>query len=293
MKRIKVILVASLIASSSGIGSSGAQECCPNISCPAPVEVACAPAPVTEQYVLQEHTVMVPRHATQKQRVASTVYQTIQRPKVETVYEQVPEYVPVNTQQTVMVPQTVLQPQTVTTMQAYYRDVPYQYQAQSVETQQVERVFEETRNVPRDVTYRIKTQRVRKIDIPGQPTRYEQLGEPTYRCETKREYRTESVPVSKLATVDVPKMSLQTATQRVLEYQPVQQTYQVPVTVNVPQVQTTTQHVLQYRTVPRQVTTMESVQVPVAVEHEVDVPTIEYVPMRVQSYVPLSSLRNR
>ncbi len=293
MKSIKVLLVAGIVASSGTIGTSGAQDYCGPISCPAPVEVACQAAPVCEQYVLKEHTVMVPRQTTQRQRVASTVYQTIQRPKVETVYEQVAEYVPVPTQQTVMVPQTVMQPQTVTSLQPVYRDVPYQYQTQDFETQQVERVHEVTRSVPHEVKVRITTQRVRRIDIPGQAPRYEKIGEPTSRCETRTEFRAVTSEEPRVASIQVPKLTTQTATQRVLDYQQVQQTVQVPVTVNVPQVQTTTQQVLQYRTVPRQVTTMESVQVPVAVEHEVDVPAIEYVPMRVQSYVPLSSLNGR
>jgi len=241
--------------------------------------------------VLQEHTVMVPRQVLQRQRVQSTAYQTIQRPRTDTVYEQVAEYINVPTQQTVIVPQVVMQPQTVTTLQPVYRDVPYHYQTQSYETQQVERTHAVTRNVPHDVTYRITTQRVRDVHIPGQPPQRISLGEPTSRCVTRTEYKAQTFNESRIENVSIPKTMTHTATQRVIDYQPVQQTYHVPVTVNVPQVQTTVQQVLQYRAVPRSVTTMEAVQVPVAVEQDVDVPAIEYVPMRVQSYVPLSSLR--
>lgn len=288
MKRTKILSVIGLLFSS---GAASGQECCAPVHCPLPAEVSCGPTPLVEQLVLQEHTVMVPRQTIQRQRVQSAAYQTIQRPRTDTVYEQVAEYINVPTQQTVMVPQVVMQPQTVTTLQPVYRDVPYQYQTQGYETQQVERTHAVTRNVPHDVTYRITTQRVRDVQIPGQPTQRIPLGEPTSRCVTRTEYKAQTTNESRIENVMVPKTMTHTATQRVIDYRPVQQTYHVPVTVNVPQVQTTTQQVLQYRAVPRTVTTMEAVQVPVAVEQDIDVPTIEYVPVRVQSYVPLSSLR--
>ncbi len=290
MKRIQFAGLAGLATTGLAFGVVRAQECCTPIVCPVPVAVECAPAPVVEQYVLQEHTEMVPVTTMRRQRVQSTVYQAQQRPRTQTVYEQVAEYVNVPTQQTVMAQKVVMQPQTVTTMQAYYRDVQVQTPVQTYENQQVEREVEVTRNVAHEVKFRVNRTIVQRIEIPGHPTQERVLRTEPGQCQTRTEMRPQTFREKQVGTVQVPKTVMQTQTQKVLDYRPVQTTQHVPVVVAVPEVQAASQQVLQYRSVPRTVTTMESVSVPVVVEHEVDVPQVEYVPVRRVSYVPASSL---
>lgn len=293
MKLRRLLVFTGLLLTGSRIPAAAQEFCEPlpdfcrvPVACPAPVVTECAP-PVVQQYAIQEQTVMMPRTVMRRQKMQVQSFRTEQRPKVSTVYEQVPEVVNVPSQQMKMVQQVQMQSQTQMMMQAFLVNVPYQYQAQTVEKQWMDRTYEVTKQVPHEVKYKVTNQKYQILQMPGQVPMKRNVGEPTTHCETHREMKQMKTCETKRELVDVPKTVTQTASYQAVEYRMVPQTTQVATLVNVPQMQTVQNSVVQYRTVPRNVTTYETVQVPVLVDQEYEVPATEYVPMKLQNYVPV------
>ena len=279
MKRSWFGLCSAIFVIGSELGAVQAQGPSCQLNCTPPV------VNPTEQFHVREHTVMVPRVVQQRQRIQVQEMRQQQRDKYVTVYDQVPEVVNVNTQETVMTTQTQMQSQTINGVQAVYKDVttPVTVAVQTVENRQVARQV--MRVVPVNVRVLVTTQQGAYCPVPGQPHLMQWVSQPTSAYVDQVQYRQQLC--QEICTVQVPGMSYATQyqTQKVLAYQPVQQTVQVPVTVQVPQVQTKTQQVVQYRAVARQVVEQETVNVPTMVDREIEVPVTQYVPQVVRTVV--------
>jgi hypothetical protein len=254
-------------------------------SCECTTECTPIATVVPEQTRVVEQTIMVPRVVTQKQRIQVQEVQMQEQSKVVTVYDQVPEVVNVPYQETVVTQETRLQPQTTTTYRAVARQVqtPVSVAVQRLENQTVAQQV--VRNQAVRVTRNVTTYQVLRTWVPGQGYVTQPYGTPVTQQVVQDEMRPVTCTESCVVQTPVTRMETQMQTQQVLEYQPVTQTVNVPVTVAVPRVQTRTQQVVQYRTVPRQVVQKEMISVPVSVEKEIDVPVTQYFPQTIQTVV--------
>jgi hypothetical protein len=234
--------------------------------------------------------IMVPQTTTEKRTVLQQQIQYQNRPQTVTVFETVPHVVNVNRIETVMTTETRLQPQTQTFNQPVYRDIvePVSVAVQGVEN----RVG--TRQVLRTVPVRVQVPVTKQCQcvttVPGMAaqTSYSQpvtqfVEQIQYQQQLCNEQFTYQVPVTQYQT--------QHRTRRVVEYQQVQQTVNVPVQVQVPQQRVRTEQVTQYRRVARQVVQNQTVAVPVTVRREINVPVTRMVLQTVERCVTVPQVK--
>lgn len=257
-------------------------SCAPAAACV--VAPTCAPpAPKFRQQVINE-TVSVPQTVMEKRTVQEQKIRYEQRPKTVTVYEQVPQTVNINETVTVMTQETRMQPQTRTGYQAVTRNVvtPVTVNVQGVENRVG--IRQVARNVPVTVNRVVTTQCNCTQSSPGMAS-IQTASAPTQRIVQQvinqqrifNQQYTYQVPVTRQQT--------QYQTRQVVDYKPVAQTVNVPVTVQVPRQQVRTRQVTQMQTVPRQVTTYETVAVPYTATREIEVPVTRYVQKTIQKTV--------
>lgn len=247
------------------------------------------PQAATQTQIVRQQ-VMVPQTTTEKRTVLEQKIQYQNRPQTVTVYDTVPHVVNVNRTETVMTTETRLQPQTQTYNQPVYRDIvePVSVAVQGVEN----RVG--TRRVLRTVPVRVQVPVTKQCQcvttVPGMAaqTAYSQpvtqlVEQIQYQQQWCEERFTYQVPVTQYQT--------QHRTKRVVEYQQVQQTVNVPVQVQVPRQRVRTEQVTQYRKVPRQVIQNQTVAVPVTVRREISVPVTRMVPQTVERCVTVPKVQ--
>lgn len=244
---------------------------------------ACAPKPRFRTEVIEE-TISVPETVLEKRTVQEQQIRYEQRPKTVTVYEQVPEVVNVNEMVTVMTQETRMQPVTKTGYQAVARNVvtPVTVAVPAVENRiGIRKVAQ---NVPVTVNRLVTSQCVCTKSSPGLAP-VQTVSQPTY--QVVQQVVNQQRVFNQRYTYQVPVTRHQTQyqTRQVIDYQPVQQTVNVPVAVQVPRQQLRTRQVTQMRTVPRQVTTYETVAVPCVVSREIEVPVTRYVQKTIQKTV--------
>lgn len=272
MKRFALSLAALSLCQ---IGLS--QDC----SC-TPTQCIPQSAPASRAYV-REHTVLVPQIVVHRKRIQVQEVQMQVRDKFVTVYDQVPEVVNVTTQETVMTQELRMQPVTQTYMQAVPRDV---IQNIFVPVQAVENRVT-TRHVVRNLCVRVRKQIVSQqmVLVPTNGGMMQQVCQPVTQDIEVMEYRPYLVTEQCVCAVPVTRMQAQQQRRQVIDYRPVQQTVNVPVTVTVPRVQPRTQQFTQMRTVPRTITQSETVPVSVTVDKEIEVPVTQFVPRTVRTTV--------
>lgn len=263
-----------------------------SIPCPTasrPVEYVCrTPAPPCPPLVQRTRTVcekvMVPQTTTEKRTIVEHKVEYQNRPQTVTVMETVPQVVNVQRSETVMTTETRLQPQTRLVPRAVYRDIiePVTVPVQGVQN----RVG--VRPVLRTVAVRVQVPVTKQCQcvtsIPGHGTQTSCSKAETrlvdqiqYRQQWQNEQFTYQVPVTYYQTGH--------RTRRVVEYQQVQQTVNVPVQVQIPRQRIWTEQVTEYRQVPRQIVQNQTVAVPVTVRREVSVPVTRMVPQTIQRTV--------
>jgi hypothetical protein len=227
---------------------------------------------------------MVPKTVMEKRTVQRQETKYEQRQRTRTVVEQVPETVDQQYVETVMVNQTFYQPTTRNVQQPVYRNVvrPVQVAVQGVQNRVGTRQV--TRTVPVRVQRAVTTQCACTQSSPGVASVQSARAPVTQMVESVvnqqvlvNESFNYQVPVTQYVT--------QYRTQRVLGYQTVQQTVNVPVTRQVPQQVTRTRQVVQNKSVSRDVVEMESVAVPTTVDEVIEVPVTRYVEEKTQRVV--------
>ena len=265
-------------------GTEGRPAC---VTCaPAPtytVTPACAPAPKFRTETVEE-TISVPETVMEKRTIQEQQIRYEQRPKTVTVYDQVPQVVNVNETVTVMTQETRMQQVTQTGYQAVTRNVvtPVTVAVQGVENRVGIRQI--AQNVPVTVNRVVTSQCACTQSSPGLAS-VQTMAQPTQQIVQQvvnqqrifNQQYTYQVPVTRHQT--------QYQTRQVVDYQPVAQTVNVPVAVQVPRQQVRTRQVTQMTTVPRQVTTYETVAVPCTVSREIEVPVTRYVQKTIQKTV--------
>ena len=227
---------------------------------------------------------MVPKTVMEKRTVQRQVTKYEQRQRTRTVVEQVPETVDQQYVETVMVNQTFYQPTTQTVQRPVYRDVvrPVQVAVQGVQNRVGTRQV--VRTVPVRVQRAVTTQCACTQSSPGLATVQSARAPVTRMVES---VVNQQVLVNEAFTYQVPVTQhvTQYRTQRVLSYQTVQHTVNVPVTRQVPQQVVRTRQVVQNRSVSREVVETETVAVPTTVEEEIEVPVTRYVEEKTQRVV--------
>lgn len=252
--------------------------------CPPP-----APAPQIEWRTEYEQrvvtrTVMVPETVHQTVQVQEQSFRQEQRTQKVMVPQQVAEVVSVQVPQTVMATETRMVAMSQTEMRPVYRDVqvPVTVAVQGVENrvgvQQVQAVMPVRVQIP------VTSQCHCTHAAPGMPS-VKTTGQPEQRMLEAVQHQT--VVVNQQVTYQVPVTRYETRyqTQRVVEYQPVARSVEVPVQVQVARQVMQTQQQVQYRTVPQEMTQTSTVNVPVTVTREVSVPVTRMVPQTVQETI--------
>lgn len=245
-------------------------------SAPCGPVVQCAPAPTYRDEVIEE-TRMVPRTVMQKRPIQRQETKYEQRQRTRTVVDQVPQTVNQQYADTVMVNQTFYQPTTRNVQQQVYRDVvrPVRVAVQGVQNRTG--VRQVVRTVPTQVQRAVTTQCACTQSSPGAAS-VQSAQAPVTRMVQSIENR--QVVVNQAYTYQVPvtQYVTQYQTQRVLGYQTVQQTVNVPVTRQVPQQVTRTRQVVQYKPVSREVVETYTVAVPTTVQDVEEVAVTTMVP---------------
>lgn len=253
------------------------------------VAPSCLPRPQFRTETVEE-TISVPETVMEKRTIHEQQIRYEQRPRTVTVYDQIPEVVNVNETVTVMTQETRLQPVTRTGYQAVARNVvtPVTVAVQGFESRVG--IRQVAQNVPVAVNRVVSSQCVCTQSSPGlapvqtaAPATHRIVQQIVHQPRVFNQQYTYQVPVVRHQT--------QYQTRQVVAYQPVQQTVNVPVAVQVPRQQVRTRQVTQMRTVPRQVTTYETVAVPGTVSREIEVPVTRYVQKTIQKTirVPVST----
>lgn len=256
--------------------------CAPTSACA--VAPACAPpAPNFCEQVINE-TVLVPETVMEKRTVQEQQIRYEQRPKTVTVYDQVPRVVNVNETVTVMTQETRMQQVTRTGYQAVTRNVvtPVTVAVRGVEYRVGFRQV--ARNVPVTVNRVVTSQCACTQSTPGMSS-VQTMAAPTQRIVQQVVNQQRIFNQRFTYQVPVTRQQTQYQTRQVVDYKPVSQTVNVPVTVQVPRQQVRTRQVTQMTTVPRQVTTYETVAVPHTVSREIEVPVTRYVQKTIQKTV--------
>ena len=255
----------------------------------APV-AACAVAPVCDplapkfrSQVINE-TVSVPETLMEKRTVQEQRVRYEQRPKTVTVYEQVPRVVNVNETVTVNVAETRMQQRTQTGYQAVPRNVvtPVTVNVQGFENRVG--IRQVAQNVPVTINRVVTSQCNCTQSSPGLAS-VQTASAPTQRVVQQVVNQQRIFNQQYTYQVPVTRQQTRYQTSQVIDYRPVTQTVNVPVTVNVPRQQVRTRQVTQMQTVPRQVTTYETVAVPHTVTKEIEVPVTRYVQKTIQKTV--------
>ncbi len=256
-----------------------ARRCAPTC---APL-VQCAPRPEYREEVIEE-TRMVPKTVMEKRTVQRQETKYEKRQRTRTVVEQVPETVNQQYVETVMINQTFYQPTTQNVQQPVYHDVvrPVQVAVRGVQNRVGTRQVVAT--VPVRVQRAVTTQCACTKSSPGAATVQSAQAPVTQMVES---VVNRQVLVNQSYTYQVPVTQYVTQLQRkrVLGYQTVQQTVNVPVTRQVPQRVTRTRQVVQNKSVSRDVVETETVAVPTTVEEEIEVPVTRYVEEKTQRVV--------
>lgn len=256
--------------------------CAPAAACE--IAPACAPpAPKFREQVVTE-TISVPETVLEKRTVQEQQIRYEQRPKTVTVYEQVPQTVNVNETVTVMTQETRVQQVTQTGYQAVTRNVvtPVTVNVQGFEN--LVGIRQVAQNVPVTVNRVVTSQCNCTQSSPGLAS-VQTMSAPTQRVVQQVVNQQRIFNQQYTYQVPVTRQQTQYQTRQVVDYQPVAQTVNVPVTVQVPQQQVRTRQVTQMQTVPRQVTTFETVAVPHTVTREIEVPVTRYVQKTIQKTV--------
>lgn len=283
-----VLSYSSAAAGPTATYYAGSEFRTPNSTC-APVP-ACAVAPVcappTPKYRVQviNETVSVPETFMEKRKVQEQQIRYEQRPRTVTVYEQVPQTVNVNETVTVMTQETRMQQTTQTGYQAVTRNVvtPVTVNVQGFENRVG--IRQVAQNVPVTVNRVITSQCNCTQSSPGMAS-VQQMSVPTQRIVQQVVNQQQVFNQQYTYQVPVTRQQTQYQTRQVVDYQPVSQTVNVPVTVQVPCQQVRTRQVTQMTTVPRQVTTYETIAVPYTVSREIEVPVTRYVQKTIQKTV--------
>jgi|GEM_PF-4219898 len=275
-------LGAGLALSSRMMAQTLPVECEP--LCPPP-----APAPQIEWRTDYEQrvvtrTVMVPETVHQTVQVQEQSFRLEQRTQKVMVPQQVAEVVSVQVPQTVMATETRMVAMSQTEMQPVYRDVqvPVTVAVQGVENrvgvQQVQAVMPVRVQIP------VTSQCHCTHAAPGMQA-VQTTGQPVQRM--LEVVQNQTVVVNQQVTYQVPVMRYETRyqTQRVVEYQPVARSVEVPVQVQVARQVMQSQQQVQYRTVPQEMSQTSTVSVPVTVTREVSVPVTRMVPQTVQETI--------
>ncbi len=241
------------------------------------------PAPKYRQQVINE-TVSVPETVMEKRTIQEQKVRYEQRPKTVTVYDQVPRVVIVNETVTVMIQETRMQPRTQTGYQAVTRNVvtPVTVNVQGFENQVG--IRQVAQNIPVTVNRVVTSQCNCTQSSPGLAS-VQTMSAPTQRVVQQVVNQQRIFNQQYTYQVPVTRQQTQYQTRQVVDYKPVSQTVNVPVTVNVPRQQVRTRQVTQMQTVPRQVTTYETVAVPQTVSREIEVPVTRYVQKTIQKTV--------
>jgi hypothetical protein len=229
-------------------------------------------------------TVLVPETVMEKRTVQEQQIRYEQRPKTVTVYDQVPRVVNVNETVTVMTQETRMQQVTRTGYQAVTRNVvtPVTVAVRGVEYRVGFRQV--ARNVPVTVNRVVTSQCACTQSTPGMSS-VQTMAAPTQRIVQQVVNQQRIFNQRFTYQVPVTRQQTQYQTRQVVDYKPVSQTVNVPVTVQVPRQQVRTRQVTQMTTVPRQVTTYETVAVPHTVSREIEVPVTRYVQKTIQKTV--------
>jgi hypothetical protein len=207
--------------------------------------------------------------------------QSQQQQRTTTVYDTVPEMVDVKRNVTVMQTRQVMQLQTRTVLRPVQRTiteqvaVPVQVMETRVGIRQV------AVNVPVRVQRRVTTQCNCTQSSPGLPSRTIR-GQPVVQLVEEIVNQQRWVNQQFQVQVPVTRYVNQQRTRQVTQMQAVQQTVQVPVTVQIPQTRVQTDQVVRYRQVPRQVVQNYVVMKPVFVDQVIEVPVTKYVAQKVK-----------
>lgn len=238
---------------------------------------------VHETQVIHEQ-IMVPRTTHEKRTIVEQKVEYQNRPRTVTVTESVPFVTNVQRSETVMTTETRLQPQTQVYTQPVYRDIvePVTVPVQGVQS----RVG--VRPVLRTVAVRVQVPATKQCQctttIPGY-AQHTTCGPPVTQLVEQIQYRQQWCNEQFTYQVPVTYYQTQHRTRRVVQYQQVQRTVNVPVEVQVPRQRVWTEQVTQIRQVPKQIVQNETVAVPVTVRREISVPVTRMVPQTVERRV--------
>lgn len=228
--------------------------------------------------------IMVPRTTHEKRTIVEQKVEYQNRPRTVTVAETVPCVTNVQRSETVMTTETRLQPQTQVFTQPVYRDIvePVTVPVQGVQNRVGVRPVLRTVAVRVQVPVTKQCQCVTTIPGYGHQTT---CGPPVTQIVEQIQYRQQWCNEQFTYQVPVTYYQTQHRTRRVVQYQQVQRTVNVPVQVQVPRQRVWTEQVTEYQQVPKQIVQNETVAIPVTVRREISVPVTRMVPQTVERRV--------
>lgn len=228
--------------------------------------------------------IMVPMTTHEKRTVVEQKVEYRNRPRTVTVTETVPCMKNVQRSETVMTTETRLQLQTQVFTQPVYRDIvePVTVPVQGVQSRVGVRPV--LRTVPVRVQVPVTKQCQCTTTIPGY-AQHTTCGPPVTQLVEQIQYRQQWCNEQFTYQVPVTYYQTQHRTRRVVQYQQVRRTVNVPVQVQVPRQRVWTEQVTEYQQVPKQIVQNETVAVPVTVRREISVPVTRMVPQAVERRV--------